>query len=109
VSDAQFYDVCSTEDLPSVMPKRVTAAGLDLLLCRRNDGTFVAISEFCPHRLASMAYGVVMFDELICPHHQYRFSLSTGACNVRRCPPVDLYDVVQRDGRVLVRVPQESN
>lgn len=75
-----------------------------MLLCREGSQIF-AVSELCPHKNESMAYGMVFGGSLTCPHHQYRFDLRTGAWNVRRCPPVDTWPVLLHNGRVHVQMP----
>lgn len=47
----------------------------------------VAASSFCPHMLGPLFQGTVAGDEVTCPWHTWRFSLTTGECTV--CPPED--------------------
>ncbi len=101
-----MLDVCAVDDVPTGLPRRVEVDGEGILVCRGADGIY-AVSEICPHKYESMAWGIVMGHTIICPHHQYGFDLRTGACDKRKCPPVDTRTVQVREGRVFVarRVP----
>lgn len=103
-NDMKWHDVAAADEVGEVMPLKVQVSGRSLLICRTHDG-FYAVDEICPHKNESMQYGVIFDGTIICPHHQYGFDLQTGACNKRRCPPVDVYPCEARDGRVWVEVP----
>lgn len=47
-------------------------------------GEIYAIDNLCPHQNASLGLGEIKGDEIICPLHQYRFNLKTGACNIEK-------------------------
>lgn len=103
-SEPGWHDVASLDEVGAAMPRRVVVDGEGVLLCR--DGAHVfALTELCPHKGLSMAYGVVFDGALICPHHQYRFQLADGRCNQRRCEPVQTWDARIVEGRVWVRRP----
>ncbi|MBL7788925.1 MAG: Rieske (2Fe-2S) protein [Chitinophagales bacterium] len=56
------------------------------------DGKIYAIDNICPHQGASLSLGEIKGEEIICPLHQWRFNVKTGACNVEKyC--VDRYQV----------------
>jgi len=57
----------------------VRLLGEDLVLFRDRSGTLGLIAEFCPHRRASLAYGIPEIDGIRCPYHGWKFD-STGAC-----------------------------
>ncbi len=59
--------------------KRVRIMGEDLVLFRDRSGTFGLIGEFCPHRRASLAYGIPERDGIRCPYHGWKFD-GSGAC-----------------------------
>jgi 5,5'-dehydrodivanillate O-demethylase len=59
--------------------KRVRLLGEDLVLYRDRSGTFGLIGEFCPHRRASLAYGIPENDGIRCPYHGWKFD-GAGAC-----------------------------
>lgn len=42
------------------------------------DGEFLAAQAFCPHLDGPLFEGTQSGDEIVCPWHQWRFSLRTG-------------------------------
>ena len=59
--------------------KRVRLFGEDLVLYRDRSGALGLIGEACPHRRASLAYGIPCDDGIRCPYHGWQFDAS-GAC-----------------------------
>ena len=59
--------------------KRVRLLGEDLVLYRDKQGRYGLITEACPHRRASLAFGIPTDDGIRCPYHGWEFS-RTGAC-----------------------------
>lgn len=96
-----FECVCTVDDVPEHMPRAVEVKERRVLICRRGD-EFYAVDEICPHENKSMRRGVLVQNEIMCPHHQYRFNLKTGRCH-RRCAPVKTYEVEVIDEQVWVR------
>ncbi len=102
---AQGYQPgCALSEVPELMPRKVSLGGRSLLVCRTEEGAS-AVDELCPHKLESMAFGVVHEGRIICPHHQYSFDLETGRCSMRKCAPVNVYPVHIMDGEVLIKLP----
>ncbi|MFP4598075.1 MAG: Rieske (2Fe-2S) protein [Persicimonas sp.] len=100
--NAGYTKVCTVDDIPQMMPRKVSVDGRSVLLCR-DAGEIYAIDEICPHKQKSMAYGVVHAGKIICPHHQYEFELDTGRCRRKRCAPVLTYEVEVVDTEVFVK------
>lgn len=101
--DAGYLWAGRVDEIPQLMPRKVSVGGRDLLLCREGERVF-AVDEICPHKQESMAYGVVFGGTITCPHHQYVFELETGRCQRRRCAPVMTYPVEVVAGEVFVQV-----
>lgn len=101
--DGNYISVCEEDDLPEVRPYYTEIDGRGILLCTDGDDVY-AVDEICPHESRSMRYGVVQRGRIICPHHQYKFDLGTGATR-KRCPPATTFDVEIEDGTVYVRAP----
>ena len=59
--------------------KRVRLLGEDLVLFRDQQGRLGLVAEQCPHRRASLAFGIPTKDGIRCPYHGWEFS-RTGAC-----------------------------
>ncbi|MFT5478749.1 MAG: nitrite reductase/ring-hydroxylating ferredoxin subunit [Planctomycetota bacterium] len=48
------------------------------------ESRLVAAQSFCPHMLGPLLEGSLSGDEIVCPWHTWRFSLTTGVCT--DCP-----------------------
>ena len=59
--------------------KRVRLLGEDLVLYRDKQGRMGLITEACPHRRASLAYGIPTDDGIRCPYHGWEFG-HQGQC-----------------------------
>ena len=59
--------------------KRVRLLGEDLVLYRDKQGRIGLITEQCPHRRASLAYGIPTEDGIRCPYHGWEFG-HAGQC-----------------------------
>ena len=53
--------------------KRVRLLGEDLVLYRDKQGRMGLITEACPHRRASLAYGIPTDNGIRCPYHGWAF------------------------------------
>jgi 5,5'-dehydrodivanillate O-demethylase oxygenase subunit len=74
-----WHPVAATADLQDAWTKRVRLLGEDLVLFRDRSGAFGLIAEQCPHRRASLAYGIPTINGIRCPYHGWQFD-ATGAC-----------------------------
>jgi 5,5'-dehydrodivanillate O-demethylase len=66
----------------------VKLLGENLALYRTEAGELGLVSERCPHRGASLAYGIPEEDGLRCPYHGWKFS-GTGHCLEQPAEPDD--------------------
>src|SRR3954452_15848882 len=74
-----WYPVAFTRELEEFPVKRVELLGEFFALWKSPSGRYGIMPEACPHRKASMAYGVVEADGLRCPYHGWVFDRD-GAC-----------------------------
>ena len=74
-----WYPVAFTRERAEFPVKRVELLGEFFALWRQPSGRYGIVPEPCPHRKASMAYGVVEADGLRCPYHGWKFD-TEGAC-----------------------------
>lgn len=99
-----FVAVCQKSEIPGMLPKRVEIEGRGVLIIRQLMRVR-AVDEACPHRGFSMAQGLVLGPELMCPVHRYGFDIVTGECRTHpSCPPVSVHEVEVVEGTVYVRV-----
>lgn len=74
-----WYPVALASDLEEFPVTRVRLLGEDFALWRTPEGGYGIIQEHCPHRHASLVYGVVEPDGLRCGYHGWKFA-PDGAC-----------------------------
>jgi 5,5'-dehydrodivanillate O-demethylase oxygenase subunit len=74
-----WHVVGAVEELATRYTKRVRLLGEDLVLYRDRSGALGLIGEFCPHRRASLAYGIPAEDGIRCAYHGWKFD-GSGAC-----------------------------
>jgi 5,5'-dehydrodivanillate O-demethylase len=74
-----WHPVAVADEMRDRWTKRVTILGENLVLFKDRSGTFGLIGESCPHRRASMAYGIPTASGLRCPYHGWEFD-GSGRC-----------------------------
>ena len=117
---ALLVDVGAVDDFQVGKLRQVDLAGKDIVIVRRSDDQFYAVTSRCPHQGAPLCLGDVdgtflpsrpgefsfgMEGQIIrCPYHGYEYDLETGlpAFNEGVNERLVSYDTVTRDGRVLV-------
>jgi len=90
--------------------KRVRILGEDLVVYRKDDGSFSAVQEQCPHRAASLYFGFIEPDGIRCCYHGWKYDGTTGACVERPFEPkgahagirIATYPVQQLSGLLFV-------
>ncbi len=87
------------EEVPAGTIRKLVVKNKSYLLIHSNEGFSVA-DELCPHQRASLSKGTLNnFNEIICPLHEYRFNLKTGAEASNKCGHLTLYQIaVKSDG-----------
>ncbi|MBM4260967.1 MAG: Rieske 2Fe-2S domain-containing protein [Deltaproteobacteria bacterium] len=73
-----WHPVCVAEDLKDI-PIAVRMLSEDLVVFRDGQGRPGLLGIRCPHRLASLEYGQVREDGLMCSYHGWRFDVR-GHC-----------------------------
>ncbi len=74
-----WFPVVASSELPAGTATPVRLLGEDLALFRTTSGAIGLIDAPCPHRGASLAYGIVDDCAVRCPYHGWRFDAG-GAC-----------------------------
>jgi nitrite reductase (NADH) small subunit len=93
--------VCRVDDVPPGEGRRVTVAGRAIALFRTPTGWY-AIDHACPHAGGPLADGIASDCSVICPLHERRFALRTGAPVGHEGPGVEVHRVEVRGDRVHV-------
>jgi 5,5'-dehydrodivanillate O-demethylase oxygenase subunit len=74
-----WQPVAAASELETKWTKRVRVMGEELVLFKDRTGKLGLIEERCPHRGASLAYGIPAEDGIRCPYHGWKFD-GTGRC-----------------------------
>lgn len=83
-----WHPIAASSELPlgSVLP--VKLLGENLALYRSDSGDLGLMAERCPHRGASLAFGIPEEGGLRCPYHGWKFD-DHGQCVEQPAEPVD--------------------
>jgi 5,5'-dehydrodivanillate O-demethylase len=74
-----WWPVAAASELDERPVKSVRLLGEDLTLYRDLSGRIGLVAERCPHRGASLSYGIPLEDGIRCPYHGWCFD-SRGSC-----------------------------
>jgi 5,5'-dehydrodivanillate O-demethylase len=74
-----WHPVATVEDLEREKVLSIRRLGEDLVLYKSESGEYGLIQERCPHRSASLAYGIPHEDGIRCPYHGWLFN-AEGQC-----------------------------
>jgi nitrite reductase (NADH) small subunit len=94
---------CHVDDIPLGEGRTVTVDGRRVALFRTATGWY-AIDHACPHADGPLADGIASDCSVICPLHERRFALDTGAPIGHDGPPVAAHAVELRGPEVYVSV-----
>lgn len=83
-----WYPVAFSSDLLDFPIRKARLLGQDLVVFRLDDGTFGLVDEQCPHRRASLAYGVTEPEGIRCGYHGWLFA-PDGRCLEQPAEPAD--------------------
>lgn len=94
------------EKLPLQGTLLLRAGDLRICLARTPSGIF-AFDDICTHQNAFLHKGQLNeADEIICPWHQFRFSMQTGEeKSGHHCRPLKTYPLEWRQGALFICLP----
>ena len=102
--EGRVVTVGKVEDVPPGRGATVELEGGGELALYNVGGEFYATENFCPHKGAPLADGVLTGHAVACDWHGWRFDLRTGACVNRHADAVETYEVVVEDGWIKIKV-----
>jgi nitrite reductase (NADH) small subunit len=94
---------CRVDDIPLGEGRTVKIEGRRVALFRTATGWY-AIDHACPHANGPLADGIASDCSVICPLHERRFALDTGAPIGHDGPGVTAHTVEVRGDRVFVAI-----
>jgi 5,5'-dehydrodivanillate O-demethylase len=83
-----WHPIATVPDLDAEPVLAITLLGENLALYRTDEGKLGLVAQRCPHRGASLAYGIPEQDGLRCPYHGWKFS-AQGRCLEQPAEPSD--------------------
>jgi 3-phenylpropionate/trans-cinnamate dioxygenase ferredoxin subunit len=94
--------VAKTNDIAEGTTHKVTAGGIDILICNAN-GSFYAIEDVCTHDGGELDQGRLDGCEIECPRHGARFDVTTGAAlSLPAFEPVRTFPIRVENGEIYV-------
>jgi nitrite reductase (NADH) small subunit len=104
LADGTWVAVGRLADVPPWEGRRVTVAGRRVAIFRTDDGLH-AVSADCPHAGGPLQDGLVADGCVTCPLHGRRFDLRDGQRIGGDGDGLAVYEVVERDGELHLRLP----
>jgi nitrite reductase/ring-hydroxylating ferredoxin subunit len=100
---SRAVDAGRAEDLPNGSSKTIELPeGRELALYNVN-GEFYATENFCPHKGAPLANGILCEHVIECGWHGWQFDVRTGKC-LTVPEKLETYAVVVEDGLIKILV-----
>jgi 5,5'-dehydrodivanillate O-demethylase len=93
-----WHPVAATSEFKDRWTMRLRLLGMDLVLFKDRQDRFGLIKEKCPHRGASLAYGIPTAEGIRCPYHGWEFARG-GQCREQpnESPQTTFKDKIKTD------------
>ena len=97
------HNLGGVDRIPLGEGRRFDVDGKAIAVFRSRTGLVYAMQAECPHRAGPLADGLIGGDVLVCPLHNFRFSLATGEPLGNDCTSLRTYPVsVNEAGEIIV-------
>lgn len=100
-SESTSHAVAASDELPLGGARAFAVGEAQVAVFRLRSGELRAIGAVCPHSGGPLADGQFDAKKVICPLHNYLFSLADGSC-LNGEFAVRAYPVRDEDGSILV-------
>jgi nitrite reductase (NADH) small subunit len=102
---ATVHKVGAIAEIPAGEGRVCEVGARRIAIFHGRDGQVYATQAVCPHKGGPLADGILGSGQLVCPLHDWRFDLATGATENGSCP-IDVYQAtVDPEGNVTVEIP----
>jgi nitrite reductase (NADH) small subunit len=103
---AKLYRVGALTEIPEGEGRNWELGDRRVAVFRSRSGQVFATQAHCPHRRGPLADGILGGGRLVCPLHEWRFDLATGAAENGTCS-IEVYPVtIDADGTITVEMPE---
>ena len=103
----KYVKVMSEEDLP-IGKSAIISAGEDEIALFNYKGKYYAVANKCPHRGAPLGEGRIEEGIVICPNHEWRFKLESGANMQNPELFIQTYPVKVKNENIYIGLEGES-
>jgi nitrite reductase (NADH) small subunit len=101
----QQHDLGPTAQIPPGEGRTFDVGGRQVAVFRSRDGRVFATQATCPHRGGPLADGLVGDGVVVCPLHEWRFDLASGATPNGTCPLAVYPLTVDAAGHLTLELP----
>jgi nitrite reductase (NADH) small subunit len=99
------HQLVMLSELPRGEGRSFEVSGRRIAVFRTRADELFATQAECPHKQGPLADGLLGGHTLICPLHEYRFDLTSGACESGPCK-LEIYPASRgADDRIEVELP----
>ncbi|EFV13960.1 Rieske (2Fe-2S) protein [Segniliparus rugosus] len=98
----EVYDIGAVADLTPGEGRAYVVDGAQIAVFLLDNGELRATSATCPHKAGPIADGQVDLGVVVCPLHQYAFSLASGLCTSEGVGRLAVHSAWAENGRILV-------
>lgn len=106
-SSTRWVRVTSIDNIPIREGRPALVGDLEIAIFNMANGRFLAAENLCPHKGGPICDGIVTGVSVVCPLHQWKSNLETGAverpANQQAC--LKTYPVRVDDGVISIEVP----
>ena len=103
----KYVKVMSEEDLP-IGKSAIISAGEDEIALFNYKGNYYAVANKCQHRGAPLGEGRIEEGIVICPNHEWRFKLESGANMQNQELFIPTYPVKVKNENIYIGLEGES-
>ena len=106
---SRWVRVTPCDSIPLREGRAVTLGGRTIAIFNLGD-RFLATDNECPHRSGPLCDGIVAGDSIVCPLHQWKVRLDTGAVErpAERAECVATYPTRVDEGIVMLEIPDPT-
>ncbi len=101
-----FFEGIDEKELQDGEMKKVSIEGTPVLFIKQN-GKLYAIDNRCPHQACGFNNGKLDGPVIICPCHDWRFSLETGEYEQKPAYKLRFYEWKVVSGKIWVKLGED--
>jgi len=104
----EFMPALDEKELQEGKMKRVSLDGIPVLLIKQQ-GKIFAIDNRCPHQACALSGGTLDCLVIVCPCHEWRFSLETGEYEGEPSMKLKIFEWKIESGKIWVKLNDETS